>query len=591
MGNIKNYDFKKLDIKLSNSDYWDFYLADDYTTVGPDDLSNCLVATFDFNNPNIFTSGSPTTISSLTTWTGATNTGYTFSTIGLTGIDNGLINVTHDLSDNFNNNLLNALTGSTLIIPSGDTRLHLNQVSGSTGNYIYPIDILSGETGSYAKLSGGFYQGYYAIDGSNYQVLPNRVSNGFTTTFLLKRDDSTTYVGNTLNTTYPNNKGFFFYLGTRAENKFWNLFNGADTGCTSGCTVDSGCTETLSPWCTIPKEPSIFIQGIVNSADTISLFPDQTITNEITNKFLMFGRANQGGFYPCNTTPSGLGNQTIWSWDGEPTKIVTPRTIKTNFQNPFLIFGRANQGGFYPCNTTPSGFGNQTTWSFTGFTESIEFNNIDYKLDIIDNAIGFRIKDDGSIGYRLLTVTGHCSGNTYVSGVTVQEGYSSPNMVPYQAWTSVAVRFSLDDYYDYCQLKENKPRTGKLMFYVNGKLKFIVNNMHEFIAKRLDEHMEKQIGVPFNMSLGGGSQGLIETLTFDGIDTDDLGLPIESNFAGTFMGDIMDFNFYVCDLNFIDIQYIYMNDSGRVTPVNTNLLTCEDGSYLNTEDGNSISLY
>ena len=590
MGNIKNYNFKMFDVKLSNSHYWDFYLADDTTTVSHKDLNNCLLASFDFNNSDIFTSGSPTTISSLTSWSGAINTGYTFSTIGLTGIDNGLIQINHDLSDDFNNNLLDALTGSTLIIPSGDTRLHLNQVSGSTGNYIYPINQLTDNTGNYVKLSGGFYQGYYAIDGSNYQVLPNRSHQGFTTSFLLRRDDITTYTGETLNTTYPNNKGFFFYLGTRAENKFWSLFNGADTGCTSGCTIESGCTDTLSPWCTIPKESSIFIEGIVNSADTISLFPDQTITSEITNKFLIFGRANQGGFYPCNTTPSGLGNQTIWSWDGNSTKIVTPKTIRTNFQNPFLIFGRANQGGFYPCNTTPSGFGNQTTWSFTGFSESIEFNNINYKLDIIDNAIGFRLKDDGSIGYRLLTVTGHCSGNTYVSGVTIQEGYSSSGIIPYQTWTSIIVRFSLDDYYDDCKIKDAKPRTGKLMFYINGKLKFIVDNLNEFICRRLDEHMEKQIGVPFNMSLGGGSQGLIETLTFGGIDSNDLELPIEANFAGSFIGDLRSFNYYDCDLNFVDIQHIYMNDSSIISPSNNSLILENNNSML-TENGDFISIF
>ena len=463
-------------------------------------------------------------------------------------------------------------------------------MSGSTGNYIYPINQLTDNTGNYVKLSGGFYQGYYAIDGSNYQVLPNRSHQGFTTSFLLRRDDITTYTGETLNTTYPNNQGFFFYLGTRAENKFWSLFNGADTGCTSGCTIESGCTDTLSPWCTIPKESSIFIEGIVNSADTISLFPDQTITSEITNKFLIFGRANQGGFYPCNTTPSGLGNQTIWSWDGNSTKIVTPKTIRTNFQNPFLIFGRANQGGFYPCNTTPSGFGNQTTWSFTGFSESIEFNNINYKLDIIDNAIGFRLKDDGSIGYRLLTVTGHCSGNTYVSGVTIQEGYSSSGIIPYQTWTSIIVRFSLDDYYDDCKIKDAKPRTGKLMFYINGKLKFIVDNLNEFICRRLDEHMEKQIGVPFNMSLGGGSQGLIETLTFGGIDSNDLELPIETNFAGSFIGDLRSFNYYDCDLNFVDIQHIYMNDSSIISPSNNSLILENNNSML-TENGDFISIF
>jgi hypothetical protein len=505
MGNIKNYDSRRLDIKLSNSDYWDFYLANDYTTLGPSDYNHCLIINFNFNNPSIFTSGSPTTISSLAVWTGATNTGYTLNTIGLTGIDNGLVTFVKDPLDPTNQAMLSALTASTLYIPSGDSRLHLNKVSGMTGNYIYPVDIVTATTGNYAKFNGGFYQGYYKIDGTNYQVLPNRTNNGFVAKCLLYRDDTTAYTGTTLNDTYPNNKGFFFYMGTRAENKFWDLFNGADTGCTSACTATTACTNTVSQWCTIPKESQIALRSIIHTGETITLHPDQNIRTEITNPFLIYGEAGRGG-------------------------------------------------GYYPCSTGPSGFGNETVSTFSGFTKSIEFDNIDYKLDIIDNALGFRVKDDGSIGYRLLTVTGQCSGNTYVSGVTVHEAYSDAGLVPYHSWTNIVIRFKLSDYYTDCDFKIKGTRKGKLMFYINSKLKYTINDFPEFIAKRLDEHMEKQISVPYNISLGGGSQGLIETLTFDGRDVGDLGLPIERNFAGTFIGRISRFTFYDCDLNYIDIQ-------------------------------------
>ena len=97
MGNIKNYKYKKLDLRLSNSDYWDFYLAndDDNQSLIPviPTTGDCAVVWFDFNESEIYLSGitSSKTISSLYSWTGATNTGYTFSTIGLTGIDNGLV--------------------------------------------------------------------------------------------------------------------------------------------------------------------------------------------------------------------------------------------------------------------------------------------------------------------------------------------------------------------------------------------------------------------------------------------------------------------------------------------------------------------
>ena len=34
MGNIKNFNFDKLKLQVSNSDYWDFYLANDETSGG-----------------------------------------------------------------------------------------------------------------------------------------------------------------------------------------------------------------------------------------------------------------------------------------------------------------------------------------------------------------------------------------------------------------------------------------------------------------------------------------------------------------------------------------------------------------------------
>jgi len=83
--------------------------------------------------------------------------------------------------------------------------------------------------------------------------------------------------------------------------------------------------------------------------------------------------------------------------------------------------------------------------------------------------------------------------------------------------------------------------------------------------------------------LGGGSQGLIETQTFDGRDTKDLGLPIEQNFAGSFLGGISQFKFNICDLYFDDIQNIYNNELPRY--LNTNFLLQENGSFILQENG------
>ena len=597
MGNIRNFNFNDLSFQISNHDYWDFYLAsnDFYTTPTSGVTSgDCFVVWYDFNNSNIYPNNetSATTIYSLVSWNGATNTGYTLNTIGLTGIDNGLVTFNKTSGDTSNQALLSALTGTTLIIPSGDTRLHMTRVTGTTGNYIYPISKVQNlSVGNYASFCGGFYQGYYKIDGTTYEVLPTRVSNAWSSEFWLRPTSGCTQSGTTLNQTYPNNKGIFFYMGTRAENKFWNQFDGVDSGCTSGCTVPSGCTDTLSPWCTVPKESEISIIG--DNGIVYPLDPPQVSFELVTNPFLIYGRGysdgysfvtgesgtfiyssgstssgtttNSGSCSVCGGNHDGLGCYTVCNYDGKGVIVVKTAEVVTNTQNPFLVYGRAYNGSGSTCGCscnacTSDGLGNQTVCSFSGFTSpEVELN---YNLDIIDNALAFRIKDDGSIGYRLLTYTGTCSGDTYVSGVTIDEKYSASGMVSANTWSYIAIRY-VTDYFDACDLKYNKPRLGKLMFYVDSKLKFVVNEFPEFVARRLNEYKSKQVAVPFNISLGGGSQGLIESQTFDGLDMADRGLPIETNFGGSFIGDISQFKFNICDLSFNNINYNYNLDKNR----------------------------
>jgi hypothetical protein len=570
MTNINNYNYNKLKLNLSNHDYWDFKLANDGKISTPFTgvtSGICLVSYFDFANPNTYSSGttSANTIYSLISWDDAINTGYTFSTYGLTGIDNGGIDIS-GLTGTSNTEIMSALTGTTLTILSGDTRLELNRVSGFTGNVIYPIDILSANTsiGNYAQLCGGFYQGYYKLDGSTYEVLPNRVSKGWVAEFWLnKTDNCSGYTGTTLNDLNPNNEGFFFYMGTRAENKFWNVFEGLNTGCTSGCTIPSGCTDIVSGYCTTLKETDIVLTGDYNVG--IPLSPPIINIDLIKNGFLIYGRASTGGTYciSCGGSHDGLGTYNACTYDGNGVVVTSYQQEITNTTNPFLIYGRASTGGTscLSCGGNHDGYGTQTACSFSGFTsDKLE---LDYEADIVDNALGFRIKSDGSIGYRLLTVTGSCSGDTYSSGITVQEGYSASGVVSGDVWTSIIVRFTMNDTYDTCDLIYGKRRKGRLMFYVNGKLKYVVNDFDEFIGKRLGDNKLKQVGVPFNISLGGGSQGLLESFTFDGPDPRDLGLPIEENFAGTFVGGVSQFKFNICDLNFFEIDYLVRREAIR----------------------------
>jgi hypothetical protein len=532
MSIVNNYIFKNLRLRLSNKDYWDLVLSsdlrgyDDSTLYCGDVVSgDTLVTSFDFDD---LLSVTGRTIYSLDTWNGSIlpKTGLTLCDIGLTGVDNRFVP---------------NLTGETLFISSADSRFFVTKVSGDS--YVYPIYFTGDSTGNYAQFCGGFYQGFYKLEnypikkisdnkfleckcgnscedncsGCNcgcgctcpppeepnpvieYQVLPNRFSKGWTAEFWLKRENNCLLVqsGTTLNEIYPNNEGFFFTMGVRAENKFWDFFSG-----------ETGYTTCL------------------NSGHTI--MPPIGYTDPM----------------------SGM--------------------------NPFLYYGLVG------CEINSCDMCSCEPCECEDFNGSYPFYaEKDYISDIVDNIIGFRIKNDGSIGYRKLSFSGQCSGSTieccrtsggtYVTGYTIEESYSDSNIIPLNKWSQVVVRYdadypiSEDDLDCPCSnsFKQFCPRPGQLSFYVNGYLKHRVKGVKELIPRGLDEYPEKQLGVPYSISIGGGTQGLIETKTFNGIDTKDFNLPIQKNFAGSFIGGISKFRFYSEPLDVTKLRCNFYYDSDR----------------------------
>lgn len=531
MSIVNNYNFNNLRLRLSNRNYWDLVLSSDLTGFDGSTLycndsisGDTLLVYFDFNDPN-FTGR---TIHSLVNWKDSIlpKSDLRLCDIGLTGVDNGFVP---------------NLTGETLVISSGDPRFFVTKVSGTT--YEYPIYLTGDSSGNYAQFCGGFYQGFYklenypvkkisdnkfleckcdnscSISGSDcgcncepkeepnpvieYQVLPNRFSNGWTTEFWLKRENNCiiTQTGITLNNIYPNNEGFFFTMGLRSENKFWDFFPG-----------ESGFTTCL------------------NSGHTI--MPPITYTDPM----------------------SGM--------------------------NPFLYYGlvACEEDKCDTCDSETCDC--EKTASYQVYVDK------DYISDVVDNIIGFRIKNDGSIGFRKLSFTGTCSGSTvdccgtsggtYVTGYTIQESYSESNIIPENEWSQVIVRYKTDypiseDELD-CpcsnSFKHFCPRPGELSFYVNGYLKYRVRGITEMIPRGLDEYPEKQIGVPYNFSIGGGTQGLIESKTFGGPDIKDYNLPIQRNFAGSFVGGISKFKFYSEPLDVTQIRCNFYSDKDRYGVIN-----------------------
>lgn len=526
--NILNF-FNNLEFRIYDKNYYDFYLDSNEVDIYINDntnLNDLSIVNIDFNN-NLTISGN--NIYSLNTWEGFVNSGVTANTFGLTGIDNGQI-IYNQSGDPTNQELVHILTGSTLNIISGDGRLFLTKVSGSTNQFIYPTNFINDSLyGNVLNLCGGFYQGYYKLYGFDYQTIPEHVNKAILYSFKIKPTQTgCTNSGVTLNDLYPNNKGIFFYLGTRAENKFWNNFNGLNSGCTSGCTSAVTCTDTLTTLCTIPKENEISINV---SGITIPLHPNN-LNNIITtdNKFLIFGKNKHGT----------LGTATTSTYSGESITF-TPKVNDFNKDiNPFLLFTKN-----YICETHNSNCGCVNSGNTVNSLNSFEKNP---NKDIDLNSFAFLIKDDGSIGYRYLYYD--CN-----SGITsIKEGYSVSGLVNNEEWNDITIRWIANDYIENLNCYIKRPRYGKLMFYVNCFLKYVVNDFPEISPYNLDEIAEKQITVPYNISIGGGTQGLLESMTFDGQDPNDLGLLIEKNFSGSFIGQIASFKVFIEDIGWCGIK-------------------------------------
>jgi hypothetical protein len=130
-------------------------------------------------------------------------------------------------------------------------------------------------------------------------------------------------------------------------------------------------------------------------------------------------------------------------------------------------------------------------------------------------------------------------------------------------------------------LLTKKYRRGQLIIFVNGKRFFVVDDVEEIIPRALNTEKQRQVGVPFNISWGGGTQGLHENLTFTGCPTTLTGLTyqqdpecfpnnilsgtslsalttsilLEQNFGGTFEGGISQFRFYVEPLSAPEVKH------------------------------------
>lgn len=538
--NIKNKHYRRLDSKLYNGKYYDFmlYKGETICNCSPN-LNDMMIADFSdliTENGNLYSS---------VQWSGSTNSGVEMKDIGLTGVDNGFI--TFDKDKISNEEFLKIFLKSIYKIESGDTRLFLSPVTGNTQFYSYDSDIVASGDTKYLSLKGGFYQGFFKLFGYDYQVLPDRINNDIVLHFDLRPRTDYEIAENSVNNSHENNDGIFFFLGTRAENKFWQMYSGYypqenneeesyfcddfyDNSIDNG-PYESGCTSC----CTYTNETDFIGKDYdVNGPFTDSNgnpLDDKTnyIINGTDNKFIFFDRTKTGF--------------TVNNWvDGIMVRIKDKKRKNINY--------------FPWMNRTDTGF---TVYNVDYLEDNIDVLNgktqeeidrekqLEVLKDVKNNVFALRVTPEGAIGYRYGILD--CSNEEHYC---VIEEYSKNGIVKMNEWNSINVRFAvINPTSDKCDKRTRKMR---IMIYVNGFLKFISKELNTLAFRELDEIYQKQEGVPYNISLGGGSIGLLETIMPRYYDVSEYVFPIEKDFCGTFIGDIKSFKMYLGFIDYCAIQ-------------------------------------
>ena len=223
-------------MRVNKDEYWDLYVNKDqfgrYIKSTDKLYDACLLSYIDAEDSDCI---SGTTVYSKEEyhWDSAlTTSSYTLHNIGFTGVDNGLFTFRKDRISN--KDFFDIYTKSELDM-SEDSRLILRPVSGNTQLYEYPMAIEDGEM----KFNGGFLQGFFKTECDKYYILPSVLQNDdvWEFEFEIKRCDYEKESDKTLNDKYPNNKGIFFYIGTRAENKWIYLYDKEDIEGKEECEI------------------------------------------------------------------------------------------------------------------------------------------------------------------------------------------------------------------------------------------------------------------------------------------------------------------------------------------------------------------
>ena len=127
-----------------------------------------------------------------------------------------------------------------------------------------------------------------------------------------------------------------------------------------------------------------------------------------------------------------------------------------------------------------------------------------------NNAWGVRITEDGKLNVRIFSSSGYCEDTSYKEILLVDD-YESESVITDDAWNHIIIKFSPYKKLNECDVND-PAKLGRLSIYLNGKLVMYIDEFLEFLPYALDIDKSLQLGIPYNMSLGGGTLGNIENL-------------------------------------------------------------------------------
>ena len=302
-----------------------------------------------------------------------------------------------------------------------------------------------------------------------------------------------------LNTRYPENAGTFFYFGTRAENKYYHFADGnpaSDSGytrVTSGLTSLSSCTCNETGYTNancVKLYPTSATTAYHNIGCGCGSCTEQLPVPPLDPKFDVLSNALSIRFSGCAADPRICVKSIIITGDCVTTGScsTTGLTWQTGYTISEVCSPPIYEICDYICSAITEDRWVMVTAVFERYTtiEECDLFNLGGLGDIREVTYQSILNDTS---YNLIMPPETHSGGTKEDKVY--------RVVFDRRWFD-------DEWY----------RLGRLKIYINGYYFMVIENFEEIIPRELNCEKEKQLGVPFNISWGGGSQGLHDHLIF-----------------------------------------------------------------------------